>query len=246
MRIPAALLGLGAALVQFGTGCVPLGGCGGVDQTTDLVFALQPDGAVTATDAVGVAGDGAALWVAANRAGGVVVDHYPAFGAAPDRSLTIATDAPAAGLAWDGEALWLGLGDHALRVDAATGEPLRDVALPMPATDLGWDVEHQQLLVAEGVGAVEGVDPTSGQVLRSIPVRTANPVGAVAWDGQLWASSTVADDALLVFGGGDVLYANVIAPADAVLAHMTFVDGDNGREMITVAGGELRRYIVLR
>jgi hypothetical protein len=252
MRTSAALLGLGAALLHLTAGCIPIGGCGGVDPTSTLNFALNEDAAVHVGPGIaGIAGASDALWVATPVVGGVALDHYLDLAGAPDRTITFATTERSAGLAWDGAALWLGLTDaaganHAVRIDPITGRALADIAVPTGTTDLAWDEGQHQLLVTEGVAAVEGVDPATGQVVRSIPVRAVEAVGAVAWNGELWTASTAPSDPFLVYYTGDVLYATAPATTTEVASHMTFVQTATGPEMVMVLGGDLRRYAVLR
>ncbi|MCE9578213.1 MAG: hypothetical protein K8W52_34120 [Deltaproteobacteria bacterium] len=253
MRTSAAVLGLGAALLQLTSGCIPLGGCGGVDPTDTFNFALSPDGATTVGAGIaGIAGDASGIWVATPVAGGVELTRFADLDTAPDRTLTFATAEHAhAGLAWDGAALWLALTDdagatHAVRIDTTTGDALADVALPTGTTDLAWDNGLGQLVVAEGVAAVEGVDPATGLIARSIPVRAVEAIGAIAWGGELWTASTTADDPLLVYYTGDTLYATAPAPTSDIATHMTFMPTANGSDLVMVVGGELRRYTVAR
>ncbi len=254
MRTSAALLGIGAALLQLTSGCIPIGTCGGVDPTETLAFTLNDNGATTVGPGIaGIAGAADALWTATPVEGGVELARFAALDAAPDRTMIFATREHGAGLAWDGDALWLGLTDdggttHAVRIDPTTGGTLADIPLPVGTTDLAWDQDLGELIVTEGVAAVESVDPATGQVVRSIPVRAVEAVGAVAWNGEVWTASVTAGDPLLVYGAGDVLYATAAAPTADVATHMTFVlnaSGD-GSDLVMVVGGELRRYGVQR
>jgi len=241
-----AILGAGLAAATAMTGCVPFGGCGGVDPTDTLTFQLAAAGQSAApAGAVGIAAADDGVWFLVPASGGFSLVEVAALGGAETRRVDVpAPGRTEAGLAWDGAALWVGLADgEAWRVDPATGAVLATVPVPAGARDLAWD--GARLIAVEDVASIDAVDPATGQLVESVPVRQQDAVAAVAFhDGETWAAA--AANPVLVYDPTGTLLATAASDALATGAaadeHLTFV----GEDLVLLRGGQVYRYAVTR
>jgi len=239
-----AILGAGLAAATAMTGCVPFG-CGGVDPTDTMTFQLTGQGQSQApTGALGIAGAADGVWfLVPGDDAFTLIELDPGLGSELHR---LVVDAPAqteAGLAWDGQALWVGVaGEQAWRIDPATGAVLTTVAVPAGTHDLAWD--GARLLAAEEVAGIDAIDPATGQVVESLPVRQQDVVSAVAFhDSETWTASPT--NPLLVYDPTGTLMATATSDAIHGLGgdeQLTFV----GETLYLLRGGQVYRYAVAR
>jgi len=193
----------------------------------------------------GVAATPTGVWVL--RDGALAIDEYDQLGGT--RIDTIAVELVlgehASGLAWDGEALWVGVtggeSAYALRIDAMH-HVSRKVTLPAAVADLA--VDGGNLVTVSGGGGYQWIDPDDGKLMASIPVRRLASVAAVAthgtetWVAQPGSPALVYDDAGTLLATVDVA---AIASASTPL-HMTFV----GDQLVVVNGATATTYTIAR
>src|SRR3954447_5956311 len=88
-----------------------------------------------------------------------------------------------AGVTYDGQNVWVALGDKLSAVDPATGETLRSIDV---AAHAGTAFDGQHLFqIAED--RIQRIDPRTGRVLATIPAPGGGGDAGLAWaEGTLW------------------------------------------------------------
>jgi glutamine cyclotransferase len=87
------------------------------------------------------------------------------------------------GVSYDGERVWIAIGDKISAIDPASGKVLRSIEVPAHA-GTAFDGRHL-FQIAED--RIQKVDPESGRVLATIPAPGAGNDSGLAWaEGALW------------------------------------------------------------
>lgn len=125
------------------------------------------------------------------------------------------------GVTFDGESVWFATGDRLQSLEPASGRPGR--SLPV-AGDAGTAFDGQHLFQL-AAGVIKKIDPTTGEVLGTVPSPAAQGSAGLTWaEGTLWVAHHRERKILqLDPRSGEVL--RTIASTRFVTG-VTFVDGD--------------------
>ncbi len=142
---------------------------------------------------VGIAWDGAALWVVDT----LDLESYKLYKVDPSSgSVLNAFEAPTIipdGLTWDGSRLWLvdGAEGKLLQIDPSNGKVLKTLAAPGTfPTGIAWDGSALWVADADTL-KIYKINPVTGKVIDSFDAPGDFPTG-LAWDGKyLWHLDTV-------------------------------------------------------
>jgi glutamine cyclotransferase len=89
------------------------------------------------------------------------------------------------GVTYDGQQVWIAVGDKLNAFDPASGKILRSIDVPAHA-GTAFDGQH---LYQIGDGRVQKIDPKTGQVLATIPLPGGSGHSGLAWaEGTLWVA----------------------------------------------------------
>jgi len=86
------------------------------------------------------------------------------------------------GVSWDGESIWLAVGDRLAALDPASGSITRTLAVEAQA---GTAFDGRYLFQIFG-DRIQKVDPQSGKVLSTIPAPEGGAAGMAWAEGSLW------------------------------------------------------------
>jgi glutamine cyclotransferase len=87
------------------------------------------------------------------------------------------------GVTYDGQQVWIAVGDSLNAFDPASGKPLRSIDV---AADAGTAFDGTHLFQIAG-GHIRKIDPQSGQVLTTIPAPGGGGDSGLTWaEGTLW------------------------------------------------------------
>jgi hypothetical protein len=137
----------------------------------------------------GVTHDGRRVWVATDDGQLIAID--PERGVEVTRHRDFGCDA---GLAFDGESLWVICGDEIRRVDPDSGKVLSRIPAPEHGEVSGMAFAEGSLWIGQyRQQTVLKVDPKTGAVLKKIP-RDRMITGVSFVDGELWYGSVSGDE----------------------------------------------------
>jgi glutamine cyclotransferase len=89
------------------------------------------------------------------------------------------------GLTYDGQQVWIAVGDKLNAFDPASGKILRSIDVPAHA-GTAFDGQH---LYQIGDDRIQKIDPKTGQVLATIPLPGGGHHSGLAWaEGTLWVA----------------------------------------------------------
>jgi glutamine cyclotransferase len=89
------------------------------------------------------------------------------------------------GVTYDGQQVWIAVGDKLNAFDPASGKILRSIDVPAHA-GTAFDGQH---LYQIADGRVQKIDPKTGQVLATIPLPGGSGHSGLAWaEGTLWVA----------------------------------------------------------
>jgi sugar lactone lactonase YvrE len=86
------------------------------------------------------------------------------------------------GVTFDGHHIWIAVGSAMKAIDPASGDPVREIAVPAHA---GTAFDGTYLFQISG-DRIQKIDPGSGQVVASIPTPEGGAAGMAWAEGTLW------------------------------------------------------------
>jgi len=86
------------------------------------------------------------------------------------------------GVTYDGQHVWLAVGDRLIAFDPATGKTLRSIAV---AANAGTAFDGRHLFQIDG-DRIQKIDPKTGRVLATIPAPGGGCSGLTWAEGMLW------------------------------------------------------------
>jgi PKD repeat protein len=192
---------------------------------------------------LGVAWDGAALWVVDTPD----LESYKIYRLDPaDGRVLSSFDAPTVlpeGLTWDGSRLWLvdGVESKLVQIDPATGKVLKTLAAPGTyPTGLEWDGSALWVADAENL-KIYKINPVTGKVIDSFDTPGDFPQ-ALAWDGHfLWYLDMVSLYKLDPNGG--TVLAEYEAPREQLAdlawdGQFLWTTDEEGKQLVQLALGQ--------
>jgi outer membrane protein assembly factor BamB len=167
-----------------GTGSVvgPSSACASASRPSTYHLVRRRNLASPAPDPTGLAFDGQALWI---LSGGYsppdtvsTLVRFDPDQLTVDRSFsfdnlmeTLGTGVY--GITWDGSAIWISVAGNRnklVRVDPASGQITRTMSSPTMLGPTDLDFDAGTLWLSSGIGEVFALDPTTGGVLRTLPI----------------------------------------------------------------------------
>ncbi|WP_251865363.1 glutamine cyclotransferase [Achromobacter sp. Marseille-Q4962] len=155
------------------------------------------------------------------------------------------------GVSWDGESVWLAVGDRLAALDPASGSITRALAVEAQA---GTAFDGRHLYQISG-GRILKLDPATGETLASIPAPEGGDGNSgLAWaEGSLWVGRYRDREILrLDPATGDVLrriasrrYVTGVTWAEGELWHGTWEDGASDLRRIDPESGEALQTVAL-
>ena len=155
------------------------------------------------------------------------------------------------GVSWDGESVWLAVGDRLAALDPASGSITRALAVEAQA---GTAFDGRHLYQISG-GRILKLDPATGETLASIPAPEGGDgnSGLARAEGSLWVGRYRDREILrLDPATGDVLrriasrrYVTGVTWAEGELWHGTWEDGASDLRRIDPESGEALQTVAL-